>query len=120
MPVVWPLAFMIVVFLCTSLDRHRALYFVSWRYLCIYMFHCDVSQMSKRTTMRTEYMLGNWSCIVIKGEVSRDKTGVTPPSTSQTLHPIPPPPPPPGRISTDRFKVVPLFQSFLVCASMFS
>ena len=42
-----------------------------------FVFLCDISLM-KQKTVQTKYIFAIWNCIIIKGEVSRDKTALSP------------------------------------------
>ena len=85
--------------------------FLQRQCLWLYVIHCNVSQMRKRTSVRTEHMSVIWSCIKINGVVSREKKktgGVSRPS--HTL----------SSFSSDRSKTVPLFHYFFLCALVVS
>ena len=66
-----------------------------------------------KTDKNQSLMYRIWSCIGIKGEVSRDKKKSLSPPTP-TL------PPKHNSFSTDRSKAVPLLQLFFICASVVS
>ena len=85
--------------------------FLQRQCLWLYVIHCNVSQMRKRTSVRTEHMSVIWSCIKINGVVSREKkkTG----DVSRPSHTL-------SSFSSDRSKTVPLFHYFFLCALVVS